>query len=903
MASGKQLQLLTTKVLVPRSLAGLIERPRLLGMIDQVQAKRLTLIRGGAGFGKTTLAIAFAERLEEMGHPVAWLALDPDDNEPARFLRYVAEALQQACGVGEASIRLLSDISLAAPATIVASLINELAEVEDDVYLIVDDYHLVTDHEIHANLVYLLRHAPSRFHLVLTTRVEPALPLTGLRAENQLLEIEADALRFDGDETHRFLERENISALPADARVLQKRTEGWPALVRIFVSTLKPGQSFAHSLERLSGSVRPIGAYLAEMLEGLPSELVGFMMRMSIVDRLSAPLCHAITGVKSGEELLATMAKHQLLLAPLDRDGGWFRYHPLLAEHLRERLRNELGDEIPWLHRRACRWYAAQEVWTEAVRHAIAAGDMDQAVGWIEHCAMDLVKQGDLLTLMDWQRLFPTALMRGQIAVRLAIAWGLALALRFEEALAAAARLESDIGSEGTPNAEQIRCECETIRSVAIALKDDSESALSLAEAALRHTNDPWTANVASNVARLGYLKAGDFKRFYAVPWIPYSYEEDRRNLFASIYRRCLLGIAESQQLRLATAERHYVGSMDLAREHMGPDSVAAALPASLLAQIRYDQGRLDEAENLILDRVPLIFTAAMLECVLSAGLVLVRIAECRGNLDRAYVLLEQMERLGRERGWGRLIAAALAERIRLYVAEGRVAEGGACLDRLDELAARYVPTARCAWSDIRGYATLARAEFALAGQRPRDSIALLKALLDEAEAAQNHYLALRLTTELAIASFSADEPAQAATHFRRAVSMAAPSGIRQVILDQGRHVGPLLLRMQENLRRTGTHPELLPYLESLLARWGERFQSEPRSTAASGAAGSLSARERTILELIGQGKSNKEIARVLDITPETVKSHVKNLFLKLAVERRAQAVARAQGLGLVRTQ
>jgi LuxR family maltose regulon positive regulatory protein len=167
------------------------------------------------------------------------------------------------------------------------------------------------------------------------------------------------------------------------------------------------------------------------------------------------------------------------------------------------------------LHRHAYRWYASHGLWTEAVQHAIAADDTEQAVSWIENCAMALVKRGDLLTLLGWQRLFPTDLMRGQLKVRLAIAWGMALAMRFEEALQAVAKIERDVAEESLPEAEAFRCECQTITATAVALKDDSQNALSLAEACLEHSVDPWTANVASNVARFGHWKAGNLKGFY----------------------------------------------------------------------------------------------------------------------------------------------------------------------------------------------------------------------------------------------------------------------------------------------------------------------------------------------------------------------------------------------------
>jgi LuxR family maltose regulon positive regulatory protein len=902
MNAGERVELLTTKVRPPRAPSGLIERPRLLAVIDQAQDKRLTVIKGGAGFGKTTLALTLANRLGETRHVVAWLSLEADDNDAGRFLRYVVQALVRAGVSCPALLRLLSDLSLVAPATIVASLVNELAETDEDIFLILDDYHVIADGEVTAIVATLLRHAPSQLHLVLTSRIEPALPLAGLRAQNQLLEIDADVLRFDADETRRFLEQETIAVVPADAKAVRDKTEGWPALLRIFVSTLKPEQNFARRLERLSATERPIGAYLAEMLDGLPRDLAAAVMRTAIVDRFSASLCQAITGVKSGEALLETMWSRQLLLSPADQEGKWFRYHPLLAEYLSDRLARELGEEIPWLHRRAYRWYAGQGLWTESVRHAIAAGDTDQALHWIKNCAMDLVKQGDLLTLMDWQRLFPTEIMRAQLEVRLALAWGLALAMRLDEALVLATELEEDAGAEAAAKAKQITIECAAIRSVAIALKDDSQASLAIAEDCLGRSNDPWTANVASNVARFGHLKTGDLKSFYAIAWIPYSAEEERLNLFASVYRRCLLGIAEAQQLRFGTAERHYVEGMRLAETHVGANSISAALPASLLGQIRYEQGRFDEADGLILDRLPLITGVAMLECVLTAGLVLARIAEWRGNLERAYALLERIERLGQGRGWHRLVAGAFAERIRLCLAEGRIAEAAACLDRLEELARQHEPAARCAWSQIRNYLALARAQLAVAQQRPKEAVTQMTPLLREAEAAQDHHFALRVRVQLAIAAAAANEPAQALTLLHGVVSTAAPAGVSQMILEQGAAVGPLLLGLADQLQGRAGPPELLAFVQDLVARWRGRFRSATPVTAATNAVAALSAREHRILEIIGEGKSNKEIARVLDITPETVKSHVKNIFGKLAVEKRAQAVARAQSLGLVRT-
>jgi LuxR family maltose regulon positive regulatory protein len=234
---------------------------------------------------------------------------------------------------------------------------------------------------------------------VLTTRAEPPLPLASLRANNQLLEIDAAALRFDLQETREFLEHEKSDSLElADVMLLHSRIEGWPAALRIVVSTSSGGQDFRRYVCNLSGMQRPIDAYLAEMLDGLPSDLVLFMLRTAILDRLSALLCEMVTAATSSRALLESIEKQQLPLTALNYEGRWYHYHPLLAEYLRRRLESELGNELPELHRRPAHWYASQELWTEAVQHAIAAGV--EALGWIKNCAMGLVKRGDLFTLL-----------------------------------------------------------------------------------------------------------------------------------------------------------------------------------------------------------------------------------------------------------------------------------------------------------------------------------------------------------------------------------------------------------------------------------------------------------------------------------------------------------------------
>jgi LuxR family maltose regulon positive regulatory protein len=890
-------QLLATKILRPRPATGLIERQRLNELAAQVPEKQLAIIKAGAGFGKTSLALSWAQSLEENGHRVAWFSVDAEDNEPTHFLFYFAHALRHACAeLGSEVVSLIGEGPLSLPQTIASTLINDLTNVDDEVVLFLDDYHLLTNPEVHKVMSFFIKRAPCNFHLVLTTRSTPDLALVKIRALNQLLEVDELALRFTLDETAEFLERAGLNQLEMrDVRALHAKTEGWSAILRIIAcTTFRSTADLKEFISGLSGSARPISSYLQEMLDGLPADIVQFMLRTSILDRFSASLCAAVTNVQASGDLLESIEQRQLLLMPLDNAGKWYRHHPLLAGYLRERLEAEHRDEIAGLQRRAALWFAAQEMWSEAVQYAIWAGDIKQAADWAEKVAMALVKRGDMLTLLGW----PLAL-RGQRS-RLAIAWGLTLAMRFHEALRLIGEIEADLDNPDQTSGDALSSECNVIKSVVIALQDNTDKALAIAEACLvQGLKDSWNANVASNVARLGYWKAGDVRSFYATPWVPFSAEESRWNIFASVYRLCLEGLMEMDQARADRADQYFDEAMGLAEQHVGPNSVSAALPASLIALRHYHRGDLKAAENLVIDRMPLIRAAGMLECVAPAYECLIKIAAYRNNIVHAFALLEEVESLAEERGWGRLQAMAQLWRLRFFIDEGRVSEASGCLDRLEELEAAYPASGRCAWSSIRLIAKVGRASMAVADNHLHEAIQLLTSARQEAVEMKQLHRALLIAVQLSTTLLQARDIVAAHRIFQDAMRAAATGKMGQLILDGGPQIGELLASFQD---LPGSKLDLEPtsFAEDLVVRWRERREPQGILNAEISMAELLSTRERNIINLIARGQSNKEVARDLGISPETVKSHMKHIFEKLEVEKRTQAVARAQSLGLV---
>jgi LuxR family maltose regulon positive regulatory protein len=379
--------LLATKLHVPRPRAQLVSRPELIERLQEGIQGPLTLVSAPAGFGKTTL---LAQWLTESAMPVAWLSLEPEDNEPVRFLSYLIAALQTLdLHIGATALGLLHTPQPAPAETVLAQLINELeSRAQGEVVLVLDDYHVITAAPIHRSVTFLLEHLPPRMHLILLTRADPPLPLSRLRARGQLTELRAAELRFATEEVSAFLHSVMGLDLPPDAiATLQSRTEGWIAGLQFAALSLR-GRAPSHVsafLTSFTGSHRFVLDYLSdEVLTRQSPEMQAFLLHTSVLDRLSGPLCEAVTGQEGSQAMLEALEEANLFVVSLDDERGWYRYHHLFAEVLRNRLQRIQPALIPVLHRRASAWYEQHGLGVEAVQHALAAPDFECATRLIE---------------------------------------------------------------------------------------------------------------------------------------------------------------------------------------------------------------------------------------------------------------------------------------------------------------------------------------------------------------------------------------------------------------------------------------------------------------------------------------------------------------------------------------
>ena len=423
--------ILATKLVVPAVRQQVISRAALVRILSADRGHELTLLDAPAGWGKTTLLGQWITKERER-REVAWLSLDPADNDPARFWAYVVAALQKACPRLSTHAARLLGLHADPQQVVLPALFNDLATFQDQIMLVLDDYHIVSNQAIHQEMTFFIDRMPRTLHLVLATRSEPPLPLARLRAGGHLLELRAGDLRFAADEAgHLLNDVLGLGLAKEDIELLWRRTEGWAAGLYLAALSLEDRPDAASFIKAFAGDHRHIVDYLsAEVLDGTPPDLRRFLSCTAVLERLSGPLCDAVLDASGSAAILEEIERDNLFLTPLDSSRLWYRYHQLFAELLRNELRRTEPALIPALHKRAADWFQAEGFTDEAVRHLIAAGDVAGGAELVAASWGREYNRGRLSTVSAWLDLLPETTVTGDPRLCLIRAW-IALDMRW----------------------------------------------------------------------------------------------------------------------------------------------------------------------------------------------------------------------------------------------------------------------------------------------------------------------------------------------------------------------------------------------------------------------------------------------------------------------------------------
>jgi LuxR family maltose regulon positive regulatory protein len=894
--------ILVTKFFIPTTRNELVSRTRLIDQLNHGLHHKLTLISAPAGFGKTTLASHWLEKLQNNRKVrIAWLSLDEDDNDPVRFLTYFVNALNKASNpenvLGNGPLSILQSPQPPGVTDVLAMLINELAESDEQFIFVLDDYHLIEEKPIDQAVGFLLDNLPPQLHLVIVTRHDPPLSLGRLRARDQLTELRAADLRFSSTEVTDFLNGVmGLSLSPEDIAELETRTEGWIAGLQLAAISLQGRKDRRGFIEAFTGGNRLVLDFLIEeVMEQQPEHIQNFLLQTAILDRMTGPLCDALTGQGNGSETLETLERANLFIVPMDEERHWYRYHHLFADLLRQRLRQKKTEELSNLHIRAGEWFRSQGLKREAIKHSINGMDYQSAAELINTIAIDVIHQGGHTTLAGWINDLPDEFVKDQPFLCVIYAWCLQLIGQLDASATHLINAESALDRLKSQDDEEINTLIGLIHSrwaYLTFMKGDHDKTISYAYRAMNELPESAALIRAQTALFLGiaYRYLGRLKEaldtYNAV--LPVIQNIGVNSLTVLYYNH--LGNLHSEMAQLHHAEEIYKQALDLTERYTGrPDIPFSGYIYVSLGYIYRQWNQLERAFEFTAKGLSLCRDWNIADILMLSLIEFAYIHQTFGNDEQVRASLEEAVQLMETfSSWGRNLAAA--HQVKFDITRGDI-----------EAAERWVESNDLDINEDfdfhREVEYLALARVFIAQRRFEEAHSLIEKIYRKAKESGKRHTEIEGLILLALVCSTKGATDQAFDHLKKALSIGESEDYIRIFVDEGRPMALLLYKaLQQEI-----HPD---YVQRLLAAFpvtkAEKETSSKRLVDQSGLIEPLSDREVEVLQLLAKGLTNQVIADRLILSPHTVKTHTRNIYGKLGVNNRTQAVDKARTLGIL---
>ena len=866
--------LVRTKLSPPRLPGTSVALERHSQWLPVVLKHAFCLVRAPSGYGKSTMCASWYRELASAGHAVAWVSFDHEDDDPSQAIRYILGAMQ-GCGVRNIPVW----DGLTPPAALAGALVNAIDIHDGEVILFLDDVDRLHESRVQQFLGFVLLHPPTNLHIVAACQRHPELPLTRLAALGLSVSIGQDALELSDEEAVALLESEPAIVDFENIRRLNKAMAGWVTGLRIGSAALRNNSDALLDIGLPSQAIHWLDDYLDEnIFQHLPPSTQHFLKRCAIIERLEPSLCETLTGEASAATLLNWLADQNLFIQRFDDASTEFRIHPVFRRFLRSRLEQEGAEELGTLHVKASRWLASHGRTSEAIDHAIEAGATNLAAELIDNAAMKAIERSDILTLLRWIDRLPPEIVESWPSLRIGQAWALTLALRgtARDAIEALRR-----NANAQANADLLK-EMAGIEAIYLSIYEDRYEQVATAGRAFLESNQDdcsFAARAVRNALAFSEIVRGRFETVHDIVRPAQLCAMREEQLFTTAYRWTIIGLSYRGQGELAEAERTFATGLAQVDADGGRQSASSSLIAPLLARALYERGEIDAAHNLLAERLAIIDEVAFHESVTDAYIVANRIAALRGGGGEAVPAIERAELIGHERGWRRLLAHCLFERARLglpFTTDPVGLAPDSCLEgELDPLSL-----------DVRTRVIVAKAS-AMRAIRLGEPAAAHLAIVDRfADRTRSYSLKLELAL---MRHLDGRRPLGDASPDRDILAAAVARGFGRTIVD-------IFQAVDEARLVSLCLPD--PRLQSLLSLLRDHNQEPEVPVVDPNLFSVLTSREIDVLVGVARGESNKEIARRLHLTPETVKWHLKNVMRKLDVDSRAAAVQRAEHFG-----
>lgn len=876
--------ILPSKLAAPAAAPTHLPRQRLLAAIEKLEQARLVLVRAPAGFGKTTLLQQYRDRCQQARRQTLWLTLDTSDNDLHRFALHL-----------EHGRRMLDAPAGAVPAQL-DDLLERVSAIARPFSILLDEFEVVTQPSVLNFVQQLLDALPRGSALVIASRTTPDIGLGRIRARGQMVEIGPGALRFSPEEVATYV-RDKCRLPLGDGEIatLHRCTEGWIAAVYLATLSLQGRSDHAGFVASFSGTNLELAEYLSEDVLSRQSEACqSFLLQTSVLDRLTVPLCNALTGNSDADELLTYLRRANLLLFPVDDAQRWFRYHSLFASFLRDALERRMPGRAVVLHRAAARWFEAEGRPVPAIEYLLRARATGEAADLLAAHVDMLMDTGRSGLLLRWLDQIPTTEIDRLPALAEAYAWTLALHRRHADAMALIARATR--GEAPAPASLKVQF----IHCFLLALTDRVEECLRAGMALLPRLppDDVFRYRVIANSVAYSMVSTGRYDEARSLLSRAMLRGGRGRSPVMSTVAASIEGILDLIQGRLGNALARLQAASSMPGNPTGGEMLAGRTSLEITLSIPlYETNAVDEAEQLVMQNLPYVKHSSPPDSLIVSHVLAARLARMRDDHTGWRRLLAELEQIGQECGSARVVCSAWLERARVATLERRLDEAELALRQADRHGACERPDVLHYGSDVdTPLVTRIRLLVALglhdvAAQQARDAI--------EAAASRSHRrreLKLRLLLALALAGHGNE--VEALAELDTALRFASHEGFLRSFLDEGPPLAMLLQRW--SMQRQG-HGDRDGIEAGFLANVLEQCEAARQSPASCDGPDSLTAREREVLALLAAGHRNKVIAERMFLSEFTVKSHLRKINAKLGAQGRTEAVAIARARGLLK--